>query len=137
MKKIIYTVLILLLFFMIGCTDEPTFTLTITNDEVVQVNSQMHLSANAEVSWSSSDPLIATVDDLGIVYGISQGNVTIIATLKNDETVFVHHQVTVIPSTTLPCEECPVCPEGGVCPTFSFPEPISEDDVYVKFGIDR
>ena len=138
--------LILIMTFVIissGCIKEEPFTLIISTDEVVQVGSQMHLSANAEVEWSSSDSLIAVVDELGIVYGMSQGNVIITATLKSNSEITQNHQVTVIPSTTPPCEECleceecEECPKGGVCPTFSFPEPISEDEVYVKLGIDR
>lgn len=143
MKKIQVLILSICFLFIVGCTEEPEFSLIISNDEVVQVGSQMHLSANAEVFWTSSDLAIATVDELGIVVGVSQGNVIITATLKSDSSIRKNHSVTVIPSTTppceecLPCEECIDCPEGGVCPTFSFPEPISEDEVFVELGIDR
>lgn len=51
----------------------------------VKVNETLELSVDAdggEVTWASSDETIATVDGEGLVTGISEGNVTITATVK-------------------------------------------------------
>ncbi|MDD3171629.1 MAG: Ig-like domain-containing protein, partial [Bacilli bacterium] len=51
-----------------------------------------------DISWSSSDIKIATVDDSGIVMGIGEGTATITATAKN---ALGSVTVTVIPQRTL------------------------------------
>ena len=66
---------------MVGCKkDEPTETLKITPDQAeVSVGATVQLTANMEVTWSSSDAEIAGVNESGLVIGNKVGEATITA----------------------------------------------------------
>ncbi len=55
-----------------------------------------------EVIWISSNPLVATVDQGGLVTALSSGKVNITATSKFDATMFSSCQVTVLGTEILP-----------------------------------
>lgn len=60
--------------------NEPEQKLTITPAEAeVAVAATVQLSANLEVTWSSSDANIAAVNDKGLVTGVKEGEATITA----------------------------------------------------------
>lgn len=60
--------------------DEPQAELKITPAQAeVSVGATVQLSANMEVTWSSSDAAIAGVNDKGLVTGNAKGEVTITA----------------------------------------------------------
>ncbi len=60
--------------------DEPQAQLKITPAQAeVSVGATVQLSANMEVTWSSSDAAIAGVNDKGLVTGIKEGEATITA----------------------------------------------------------
>ena len=60
--------------------DEPQATLTITPATAeVAVGATVQLSANMEVTWSSSDATIAGVNENGLVTGVKEGEATITA----------------------------------------------------------
>jgi len=60
--------------------DEPTETLKITPDQAeVSVGATVQLTANMEVTWSSSDAEIAGVNESGLVIGNKVGEATITA----------------------------------------------------------
>jgi len=59
---------------------EPSQTLKITPAQAeVAVGATVQLSANMEVTWSSSDATIAGVNDKGLVTGLKEGEATITA----------------------------------------------------------
>ena len=66
--------------------NEPTQQLTITPSPAeVSVGATVHLTANMEVTWSTSDATIAGVNDKGLVTGNKVGEVTITAkAVKNN-----------------------------------------------------
>ena len=60
--------------------NEPEQKLTITPETAeVSVGATVQLSANMEVTWSSSDAAIAGVNDKGLVTGVKEGEATITA----------------------------------------------------------
>ena len=60
--------------------DEPSQKLVITPAEAeVAVAATVQLSANMDVTWSSSDAAIASVNDKGLVTGVKEGEATITA----------------------------------------------------------
>ncbi len=60
--------------------DEPSQKLVITPAEAeVAVAATVQLSANMDVTWSSSDAAIAAVNDKGLVTGVKEGEATITA----------------------------------------------------------
>lgn len=60
--------------------DEPQATLTITPATAeVAVGATVQLTANMEVTWSSSDATIAGVNENGLVTGVKEGEATITA----------------------------------------------------------
>ncbi len=59
-------------------------SIVITGVNSVDVGKKIKLNANIDGGiWSSSNPLIATIDNLGIVSGVSFGNVVINYNIKN------------------------------------------------------
>ena len=66
--------------------NEPTETLTITPATAeVAVAATVQLTANMEVTWSSSDDAIASVNEKGLVMGVKEGEATITAkAVKNN-----------------------------------------------------
>jgi hypothetical protein len=74
---------------MVGCKkDEPAQKLIITPATAeVAVAATVQLSANMEVTWSSSDATIAGVNEQGLVTGLKEGEADIIAkAVKSNET---------------------------------------------------
>ena len=71
----------------VACKDKnPAETLTITPATAeVAVAATVQLTANMEVTWSSSDATIAAVNDKGLVTGVKEGEATITAkAVKNN-----------------------------------------------------
>lgn len=75
----------------------------IIGDNEVSVLGNLYLSANvypkgsnSSVKWSSSDERIATVNQDGVVYGKSSGEVTITATSVSDSSIYDSIDITVI-----------------------------------------
>ncbi|MBO4623201.1 MAG: trypsin-like peptidase domain-containing protein [Bacilli bacterium] len=71
-----------------------TAKLSVTGNQTVEVGKTISLTATLSNSsskagfvWSSSDPSIASVDQDGVVTGVSGGLCTIIATCKDDDTI--------------------------------------------------
>jgi uncharacterized protein YjdB len=52
-------------------------------------------ATDKEVTFSSSDEAVATVNDKGIVHGVVAGNAVITATLKSDNTITATRNVTI------------------------------------------
>lgn len=52
-------------------------------------------ATDKEVTFSSSDEAVATVNDKGVVHGVAAGNAVITATLKSDNTITATRNVTV------------------------------------------
>ena len=65
---------------------ETVTELRISGASSVTVGSTIKLTANKKVTWKSSNPSIATVDENGNVKGLKTGTVTIIATTEDGET---------------------------------------------------
>ena len=98
MKKIIVLlVLVFVTFMFIGCNEtgstEPVGVVVTSEGDVrtVSVNGTLKLTAEVlpakakqEVLWESSNESVATVDNNGVVTGVSVGNVKIIARCKED-----------------------------------------------------
>lgn len=101
MKKI---AILLLLLFLVGCTtggkkeDSNPTNVEIFNlndaDEVIVGGDKLSLTvfvypsnADQSVTWSSSNDTVATVDEVGNVTGLQEGQVTIFATSKVDAKV--------------------------------------------------
>ncbi|GBF06812.1 glycosyl hydrolase family protein [Deinococcus aerius] len=57
---------------------------------------------NSDVTWTSSNPAVATVSSAGLVTAAAQGTATITATSKFDPSKSGSSQVTVNPASTLP-----------------------------------
>jgi len=79
----------------------------LTGSEQVSIGSfiQMNVSvlpegASQNVTYSSSDTALATVDDAGKVWGVAEGTVTITATVVADMSLTDTHDVLVVPRGT-------------------------------------
>lgn len=76
---------------LVACKDkkdepqpQPETKLTLNETEIsVAVAATFQLTANMEVTWSTSDPEIATVSENGLVQGIAKGDATITAKAVN------------------------------------------------------
>lgn len=92
--------------------NEPTFvSLTIEGNDIVPEGISEQLEAiaalsdgttynvNDKVNWTSSNDALATVDAAGVVTGLLDGDVTITATAKNDNTIVATHNMTVVEAT--------------------------------------
>lgn len=97
MKKFL-TFLVLFVFAVcvVGCrTDEKIKGVSILSENtVVKVNETVQLeaivfpeTADQSVTWKSENLEFATVNETGLVTGVSEGNATIVATSVKDETV--------------------------------------------------
>ncbi len=65
---------------------ETVTELRISGASSVTVGSTIKLTANKKVTWKSSNPSVATVDENGNVKGLKTGTVTITATTEDGET---------------------------------------------------
>jgi len=83
--------------------DYLTATYKTQLDVYVTISDGTSHHANDRANWSSSDTKIATVDADGVVVGISEGNVTITATAKADNTKTANHKMLIgkIPTGTI------------------------------------
>lgn len=96
MKKILkfFTFLALVLG-LASCSTPVGITITSANNvreikahETLQLTAKVHpTGARQNVLWSSSDEKVATVDDEGLVTGVSKGFVNIIASVKENEQI--------------------------------------------------
>ena len=82
----------------------PITSLEITDsDTTVEQFKSITLKTNADtdVTWTSSDPSVATIDAAGKVVGVKPGKVTIVATTvtAEDKVLTATHEVTVTEST--------------------------------------
>jgi uncharacterized protein YjdB len=76
--------------------------------------------AGRQVTWSSSDPSVATVNASGLVTGVAAGNATITATVPLDGKSGVSPQLTVTPaSTPVATVDMSVTPADSLLPTAS------------------
>lgn len=95
MKKVFVFVLFLFTVFLAGCNTIDGITITSENGQrTLNVGSTLQLKATVfpegvsqEVLWSSESNEIATVDENGLVTAVSLGNVNIVATSKEDDSV--------------------------------------------------
>ena len=104
MKKIlVFNLFLLFVFALVGCgvvsltpflEPQGISVTSAENVRTIKVNETVQLSAvvypatvSQEVTWTSSNDTIATVDANGLVTGVAQGNVNIIATSNVKETV--------------------------------------------------
>ena len=80
-NKFFAVALAALTFGFVACNqNEPSQPVKITPAEAeVAVGATVQLSANVEVTWTSSNPQIAGVNDKGLVTGIAEGEATITA----------------------------------------------------------
>jgi gliding motility-associated-like protein len=61
-------------------TVNPTPTVTIVTSDTVCVESTINFLPSTGGSWTSSDPTVATIDNTGLITGISGGTVTMVFT---------------------------------------------------------
>lgn len=88
--------------FKVVVSDNVVTSLTITGESSVNQFETTQLTANAsDVTWTSSDSSIATIDASGKVTGVAEGKVTITATAITAEgkVLTATHDVTVTKST--------------------------------------
>jgi N-acetylmuramoyl-L-alanine amidase len=79
-------------FITIGVTVNKLVTLTTTNPDLqvtVGLTASLLYETNDPVTFSSSDPSIATVNDEGVVTGVTEGSATITITSVTDNTVSI------------------------------------------------
>ena len=99
-KLLVFLSLLVMVVFVAGCETPQTGAvegITITSEEnvrTIKVNETLQLtakvfpaSAEQSVVWSTEDENIATVSEEGLVTGVAEGNVNIVATSTEDETV--------------------------------------------------
>ena len=100
MKRFLVLLMLLFSVFIVsGCEENgviPTGIVVSSENNVrtITVNESLQLSvvvypngASKNVKWSSSDESVATVDENGLVFGVSEGNVQILCVSKLDENV--------------------------------------------------
>lgn len=90
-----------------GSTETLTATITPNN------------ATNQNVTWESSNPSVATVDESGKVTAIAPGEATITATAQSDKTKSVTCTVTVHTATTITTQPQSVSVTEGQSATFS------------------
>ncbi len=78
---------------------DTTYDISISGEDSVQEDSTITLTATTTplgetVDWSSSDETVATVED-GVVTGVSEGTVTITATLHDHSSISATKTITV------------------------------------------
>jgi len=75
-------------------------TATVEVGQQVALTAQVQVTGNAStaVTWSSTDPSVATVDSNGVVRGVAPGQAVIRATSQADNTKFGQATITVTPA---------------------------------------
>jgi len=112
MKKLfLFIVTLILVFFFVGCKDKVEYTLSLEAEATtIKVGEKTLIYAdtnvlNAQFNWKSSDDKIATVNDAGLVTGVSVGTVTITCTVgelsKSIEITVIEKDMTSTEAKTL------------------------------------
>jgi uncharacterized protein YjdB len=73
-----------------------SITLEPGGSALIEVTVEPADATNREISWSSSNPAVATVADTGLVTGVSEGTAVITAASKDDPTVKTEIAVSVV-----------------------------------------
>lgn len=109
------------------------------NTKTIQVKSTLQLkatitpsNANQEVTWSSSDSKIATVDEKGLVTGVKAGTVKITATSKENSSIKATCTITVenIPVSSVELDKASLTLTEG--DTYTLKATVKPDDAYEK-----
>ena len=78
--------------------DEPAVTMEVADEKTLSVSYVPgYFNVGGELTWTSADETIATVDETGKVMALSEGEVTITATLKENAEVSASCTITVVP----------------------------------------
>ena len=80
-NKICFILILIIMFVTTGCVSDSTTYYLYTGDTIL-------LSFDEDCSWSSTNDLIARVDENGIVTAVSMGETTILATSNNKDYKF-------------------------------------------------
>lgn len=80
-NKICFILILIIMFVMTGCVSDSTTYYLYTGDTIL-------LSFDEKCTWSSTNDLIARVDENGIVTAVSMGETTILATSNNKDYKF-------------------------------------------------
>ena len=108
-------------------------TRTIQVKKTVQLKATVTPSnANQEVTWSSSDSKIATVDEKGLVTGVKAGTVDITATSKENSSLKATCKVTVenIPVSSVELDKTSLTLTEG--DTYTLKATVKPDDAFEK-----
>lgn len=98
-----------------GITVNPSGSVSVHNNSTLQITATV-LPANADdksVSWSSSDPAVASVDANGRVTGVSEGTAVITVTANGNQRVSAQITITVSSQITPPQPPQPQ-PDSGL-----------------------
>lgn len=74
---------------------KPVTKVEINGTKTLIVGEDTKLIANTEVTWSSSDETVATVDETGKVHGVASGSVTITATSIENPSLSAEWEISV------------------------------------------
>ena len=98
MKKLLSMAVFVLLLLLVGCTIDEALQLKIVGPYVAYIDEavQLEINTNKKVTWSSDNDSIATIDQSGLVTGITIGEVTITVTLVENPTIFAQRSFSVI-----------------------------------------
>ena len=102
----------------------PSYSLETTDTAVIETTLYPETAYDKTVSYASSDPSVATVDDGGLVTAVSAGSCVIRATAGGGRNVYVDIPVTVTEKAF---------GFNGVISTFNFPVPVDPSDP-VNYG---
>ncbi len=119
MKRLFYSALMAVLMFTIGCGDSfyevyndltgpvesvaipKTLSIVVNTTEKIEASVYPSMTKNKNVTWSSADPLIASVDEAGVVTGYMKGGEylsTTITVTTEDGGFTAQCTVTVVPA---------------------------------------
>ena len=80
-NKICFILILIIMFVTTGCVSDQATYYLYTGDTIL-------LSFDEDCTWSSTNDLIARVDENGIVTAVSMGETTILATSNNKDYKF-------------------------------------------------
>lgn len=83
-------------------TIEDVASTSLVKGETLQLSATVDSTEEVGVTWSTSNDAIATVSEAGLVTGVKEGNVTITATSKADETQKASIDLTILASDVVP-----------------------------------